>query len=138
MLVKEIMTSQVRSLEPDLSVQDAAANLRDWNVGSAPVRQGGEIIGMLTDRDICCRAVAERLDPAKTKVRDIMSKDVAYCFDDQDCSDAASIMEGKHIRRLAVRNREEAMVGMLSVDDLARCSHDLAGEVLEAATGQAR
>lgn len=133
MLVKEIMTPKVRSVEPGLSLQDAAAKMRDWNVGSIPVRQSEKMIGIVTDRDICCRAIAEGLDPATSTVQDIMSKDVTYCFDDQDCSDAAHIMEGKHIRRLAVLDRDESMVGVLSVDDLARCSHDLAGTVLEAA-----
>lgn len=134
MLVKEIMTSEVWSFGPGLSLQEAAAKMRDWNVGSVPVRQSGDIVGMITDRDICCRAIAEGLDPAKTKVQDIMSKDVSYCFDDQECAVAAHIMEDKQIRRLAVHNRDGSMVGMLSVDDIARCSHHLAGEVLDEAT----
>ncbi len=133
MLVKEIMTPKVESVEPGLSLQDTAGKMRDKNIGSLPVWEDGQMIGMITDRDICCRAVADGRDPTTTTVRDIMSKDVTYCFDDQDCADAAHLMEDKHIRRMAVMDREKAMVGFISVDDLARCSHDLAGEVLEAA-----
>lgn len=135
MLVKEVMTSKMRSVTPDLSVQECARMMRDLEIGSLPVSKDGQLIGMITDRDICCRAVADGRDLAKTKAAEIMSKDVSWCFDDQDCADAAHLMEDKHIRRLTVLNREKAPVGLLSVDDLARCSHDLAGEVLEAASG---
>jgi predicted transcriptional regulator len=138
MLVKEIMSPKAESIEPGLSLQETATKMRDLNIGSLPVWEDGEIIGMITDRDICCRGVADDRDPVTTTVRDIMSRDVAYCFDDQECDDAAHMMEDKHIRRLAVLNREKAMVGFLSVDDLARCSHDLAGVVLEAAVAPAR
>ncbi len=134
MLVKEIMTNKVQWVEPGLSLKETAWKMRDMNIGSMPVWEDGKIIGMITDRDICCRAVADGRDPAETKVRDVMSKDATYCFADQDCADAAHLMEDKQIRRLAVLDREQAMVGFLSVDDLARCSHDLAGGVLEAAT----
>lgn len=132
MLVKEVMTAKVQSVAPDLSIQECARKMRDLNIGSLPVSEKGRVIGMITDRDICCRAVADGRDPTKAKAADIMSKDITWCFDDQDCADAAHLMEDKHIRRLAVLNRDKAPVGFLSVDDLARCSHDLAGSVLEA------
>lgn len=134
MLVKEVMTAKVESVEPGLSLRETAGKMRDMNIGSMPVWENGKMIGMITDRDICCRAVAEGRDMAATKVREIMSKDVTTCFDDQDCNEAADVMGDKHIRRLAVLNRDKAMVGFLSVGDLARCSHDLAGGVLESAS----
>jgi CBS domain-containing protein len=132
MRVKDIMTPKVELVSPDVTIQEAAKIMRDENIGSLPVGENDRLIGMVTDRDITCRAVAEGSDPAKTKIRDIVSKKITYCFDDQDVADAARLMEGKHIRRLAVLNREKRMVGFLSVDDITRCSHDLAGEVLEA------
>ena len=135
MLVKEIMSKKVEWVHPDLSIQECAQKMRDLNVGTLPVQQDGQLIGVLTDRDICCRAVAEECDMEATTAREIMSKEITSCFDDQECSDAARLMEDKHIRRLAVLDKEKHMIGMLSVDDLARCSHDLAGEVLEAAAG---
>ncbi len=133
MLIKEIMTTTIESVGPDLSVREAARRMRDLNIGSLPVLANGQLIGMITDRDICCRAVSEGRDPAATKIQEIMSKDIAYCFNDQDVADAAHLMEDKRIRRLVILNRDKTMAGFLSVDDLARWSHDLAGEVLEAA-----
>ena len=137
MLVKEVMTSKVQSVSPDLPLQDCARQMRDLNIGSLPVSENGKLIGMITDRDICCRAVADGRDLKSTKAADIMSKDVSWCFDDQDCTEAAHLMEDKHIRRLAVLNQDKAPVGFLSIDDLARCSRNLAGEVLEAAAAPA-
>lgn len=132
MLVQKIMTAKVESVSPELSVQETARKMREMSIGSMPVLENGELIGMITDRDICCRVVGEGRDAASTKVREIMSTDISYCFNDQNASDAAQLMEDKHIRRLAVLNRDKTVAGFLSVDDLARHSHELAGEVLEA------
>jgi CBS domain-containing protein len=87
---------------------------------------------VVTDRDICCRAIGAGKDPANTPVRAIMTGVMTSCFEDQDCKEAARLMKDKGVRRLTVMDRKQAMVGVLSVDDLARCSHDLAGDVLEA------
>lgn len=133
MQVKEIMTSKMESTSPDLSIQGAARRMRDLQIGSLPVWENGKLIGIVTDRDICCRAIADDLDPSKTTVREIMTHEVAFCFGDDDIANAAHLMEGKHLRRLAVLNHDKTMAGFLSVDDLARYSHQLAGEVLEAA-----
>lgn len=133
MLVKEIMTAGMESAGPTLTLREAARKMRDLCIGSLPVWENGKLAGIITDRDICCRAVADGLDPETAQVRDIMSRDVAYCFGDDDVANAAHLMEDKHIRRLAVLNRDWTMAGFLSVDDLARYSHHLAGEVIEAA-----
>jgi CBS domain-containing protein len=101
-------------------------------VGALPVWQDGQPVGVITDRDICCRAIGAGKDPTKTPVRAIMTGVMTSCFEDQDCKDAARLMKEKGVRRLTVVDRKQAMVGVLSVDDLARCSHDLAGDVLEA------
>ncbi len=131
MLVREFMTARTESVKPDTSLRDAATRMRDRNVGSLLVVENGLARGLITDRDICCRAIAEGRDPAKTNVREIMSKDVTHCFIDDDISEAAHHMESRHIRRLLVLNRDRSMAGFLSVDDLARASHRLAGEVIE-------
>jgi CBS domain-containing protein len=102
MQVKDIMTPKVELVGPELTIQEAAKIMRDGNIGSLPVGEDDRLIGMVTDRDITCRAVADGSDPAKTKIRDIVSKKITYCFDDQDVADAAHLMEEKHIRRLAV------------------------------------
>jgi CBS domain-containing protein len=132
MKVREAMTPKAEWVSPDLTLQEIAKKMRDKNIGALPVGEHDRLIGMVTDRDVCCRAVAEGRDPAKTTVREVMSKKISFCFDDQDLADAAHMMEEKQIRRLAVLNRDKRIVGMLSLDDFA--SHGeraLAGEVLE-------
>lgn len=131
MLVKEIMTQKLESILPTTSLREAAQKMRELNLGSLPVTEEGELIGMITDRDICCRGVADGFDQERTKVREIMSHDVRFCFSDDNVSDAVRQMEEHHIRRLAVLNRDKTMAGFLSVDDLAHYSSQLAGEVLD-------
>jgi CBS domain-containing protein len=133
MQVKEVMSDRVEFVGPETTLQECARRMRDLNVGSMPVMQNGKLWGMITDRDICCRIVAEGRDPSKARARDVMAKNVAYCLDDQECEDAAHLMEDRHIRRLAVLDRRHSLVGILSVDNLAHASRDLAGEVLIAA-----
>ena len=132
MKIDAIMTTKIESVGPELTLQEVARKMRDLNIGSLPVMKMGKLVGIITDRDICCRAVGSGLDSKTTKVQDIMSRDISCCYDDQDLDEAAQLMEAKHIRRLAVLKRDNSIAGFLSVDDLARGSHNLAGEVLEA------
>ncbi len=134
MLVKEIMTPKIESITPGLSLKEAAQKMRDLHIGSLAVWEDGGLVGIITDRDICCRAIANGLDPLRTTVRAIMTQQVAFCFGDDEIASAAHMMESRQLRRLAVLDHNKAMVGFLSVHDLARYSHHLAGEVLEAAT----
>ena len=131
MLVREIMRSKLESILPSASLRDAAQKMRDLNLGSLPVAEDGKLLGMITDRDICCRGVADGFDPATTNVREIMSRDISFCFSDDSVTDAVRQMESRHIRRLAVLNHDKTVAGFLSVDDLAHYSRQLAGEVLE-------
>lgn len=133
MRVREIMSKKVTWIGPDTSLQAAAKKMRDLDVGCLPVGKNDKLVGMITDRDIACRAVARGRDPAKTMIARVMSKGITYCFDDQDIKDAAHLMEKKQIHRLPVLNREKRMVGILSVGDLAlHASNRLTGEVVEA------
>lgn len=131
MLVNELMTSNVESVTPNISIKAAACKMRDMDIGTLAVIDKGQLCGIITDSDICCRCISEDLDPSTTTVKEIMSTNITSCFSDQNIIDAAQIMEDSQIRRIAVMNRDETMAGLLSVDDLARGSHDLAGEVLE-------
>jgi len=134
MKVHEIMTTQVESVSPTTSLRRAAQKMSDLNIGSLPIIDDGQLLGIITDRDISCHAIAMGHDPNSTEVQKVMTRDVNTCFDDQDITDAARLMSRQHIRRLAVLNHDNKVTGFLSVDDLARCSHDLAGTVLESAT----
>ena len=131
MLVKEVMSTHLETIAPTTTIQECARKMDRSGIGVLPVWENGRPVGVVTDRDICCRVVGTGKDPAKTSARDIMSKDATCCFEDQDCAEAARLMKDKGVRRLTVLDRKRAMVGVFSVDDLARCSHDLAGDVLE-------
>jgi CBS domain-containing protein len=99
--------------------------MSDLNVGSLPVCGYTERLeGMITDRDIVREVVVPNVNPAKTHVGDVMTPEVAYCFDDQDVVDAARLMEEKQIRRLVVLNRNKRLVGIVSIGDLALKSDD--------------
>lgn len=131
MLVKKIMTRKLESILPTASLREAAQKMRDLKLGSLPVAEDGILIGMITDRDICCRGVADGFDPVTTAVSEVMSRDIWFCFGDDNVTDAVQQMEEHHIRRLAVLNLDKTMAGFLSVDDIARYSRELAGEVLD-------
>jgi CBS domain-containing protein len=132
MLVKEAMTPTVEWIGPETSLMQAAKIMRDSDIGALPVGDDDRLIGMVTDRDIACRGVAGDLDPANTPVRQVMTKQIVWCFDDLDVKSAASLMEEHGVRRLPVVNRNKRMVGILSLDDLARrVSHALSGEVMD-------
>lgn len=119
MRVKEIMSKKVTWIGPDTSLRAAAKKMRDLDIGCLPVGENDRLVGMVTDRDIACRAVAIGRDPTKTTIGKVMSKGIVYCFDDQDVKDAAHLMEEKQIHRLPVLNRAKRMVGIVSVGDLA-------------------
>jgi len=131
MLVREIMNDTLESILPSASLREAALKMRDLNLGSLPVAEDGKLVGMITDRDICCRGVADGFDPATTAVREIMSREVTFCFSDDTVTHAARQMGTLHIRRLPVLNHDKSIAGFLSVDDVAHYSRQLAGEVLD-------
>lgn len=134
MKVQEIMTTHVESIAPSMNLRGAARKMKELGIGALPIMDDGKVLGIITDRDIACFAVAMGHDPNSTPVEKVMTKEVISCTADQDISDAATIMEKKHIRRLLVLNSDNSLAGFLSVDDLVRGSHELAGAVLEAAT----
>jgi CBS domain-containing protein len=134
MQLKDIMTADPLVLSPETALREAAQNMRDLDSGVMPVGERDRLVGMLTDRDITVRATAEGKDPNSTPVRDVMTSDVVYCFEDEEVEAAARKMEENQIRRLIVLNRDKRLVGIASLGDLAvyAPSDRLAGEVTEA------
>ena len=132
MLVRDVMTPGVECVDPDETIQNAARRMRDRDIGPLPVCDNDRLTGVLTDRDIAIRAVAEGHDPTACRVRDVMTPGVKYCYDDQSVEEAEQIMENEQIRRLVVLNRKKRLVGILSLGDLALRTYDLeqVGEVL--------
>ena len=133
MQLKEIMTPSVEVISPEASVREAAEKMRHLDIGPLPVCDGDRLVGMLTDRDITVRAVADGRDPVTTLVHEVMTQDIVYGFDDQDVQDATRLMEQYQIRRLPVLNRNKRLVGIVSLGDLAvhPRNQPLASEVLE-------
>jgi CBS domain-containing protein len=136
MQIREIMTQGAEVVYLDDMAQEAAAKMRELDVGALPVCDGDEIQGVVTDRDMAIRLVAEGRDPARTRVSDIMTPGVSYCFDDQSVEEAVMLMEAQQIRRLPILNRDKQLVGMLSLGDLALRTEgtedeDLADEALK-------
>ncbi|MGH7963538.1 MAG: CBS domain-containing protein [Candidatus Binatia bacterium] len=133
MQLSEVMTPRVEVIPSEATLKDAAQKMKTLDIGPVPVREGDRLVGMLTDRDITVRAVAEGRDPTTTKVREAMTPDVVYCFEDQDVKEAAKLMEEKQLRRLLVLDRDKRLVGIVSLGDLAVSSGDtkLTGETLK-------
>jgi CBS domain-containing protein len=133
MQLKDVMTPEVEVIAPEASIYEAAEKMSHLDIGPLPVCDGERLVGMLTDRDITVRAVAAGRDPRMTPVRDIMTPDVVYGFEDQDVEDAARLMEQYQIRRLPVLTRSKQLVGMVALGDLAvhAGTRAVAAEVLE-------
>lgn len=140
MQVRDVMTRGVECIAPEATLQKAAQRMRELNVGALPICENDRLAGMVTDRDITLRATAEGRDPRTTTVREVMTPDITYCFEDQDVREAARIMEEQQIRRLPVMNRDKRMVGIVSLGDLAvRTDNErLTGETLEGVSEPSR
>jgi CBS domain-containing protein len=118
MKVSEIMSRDVHIASPDQSIREAARAMYELDAGSLPVGENDRLVGMVTDRDIAIRGVAEGKGP-DTRVRDVMSSDVKYCFEDEDTEHVAHNMGDQQIRRVPVLNRNKRLIGILSLGDLA-------------------
>jgi CBS domain-containing protein len=119
--VRDVMTPQVRTIQPESRLQDVARIMRDEDIGAIPVMQGDRLLGMITDRDIVIRALAEGQDSIMQRtVGDVMTPDVQCCFDDQNVGDVLKEMGDQQLRRLPVMDKERRLVGIVSLGDLSR------------------
>jgi CBS domain-containing protein len=118
-LLREVMTTEVITLLPSATVQDAAHYMKMLNVGSIPICERDQLVGMLTDRDIVVRVIAERHNPDTQQIQDVMTSQVDYCYEDQDVEEAAQVMQDRQIRRLPIIDRNNHLVGIVSLGDLA-------------------
>lgn len=134
MQVREMMTREVRTVQSTASVRDAARAMAEGDIGALPVEDGDRLAGMITDRDIAVRAIAAGKGP-DTSVRDVMSPEVLYCFEDDEVDDISENLADMQVRRLPVVNRDKRLVGILSLADLANKGDALStGEALEGIT----
>jgi CBS domain-containing protein len=133
MKVKDIMTPNVEYTDPSTTIKEAAQKMKSRDFGALPIGENDRLVGMLTDRDITVRSVAEGKDPEKTTVREAMSEHITYIYDDQDLTELADLMKKEQIRRVVVLNRDKRMVGIASLGDLTVDGENvgLGGEVLK-------
>jgi len=119
MKISECMTPDVRLTDPEMSLREAAQTMAECDAGVLPVGENDRLVGMLTDRDIAIRGVARGLGP-DAKVREAMTHEVRWCFEDEDSDEVLATMADEQIRRLPVLNREKRLVGIISLGDLAK------------------
>ena len=128
MKVGEIMTRDVRLASPGQKLREVAAEMEKNDIGVMPVSENDRLVGMVTDRDIAVRGISHGLGP-EAPVRDVMSGEVRYCFEDEDIDDLAQNMADEQIRRLPVLNHDKRLVGIISLGDLALTQEGHAGEL---------
>jgi len=121
MKVSDVMTRNVEFVQPNDSLQVAAQKMRDRDIGFLPLKEGDELVGVVTDRDIAVRAIASGINPKSILGREIATSPVVYCFEDQDVEEAARLMRENQIRRLVVLDRKNNQpAGVVSLGDLSR------------------
>ena len=133
MKVRDIMSSPVEMIAPDAMITEAADKMKSYDVGVLPVEKDGDVVGMITDRDIVVRAIADKLDPRRTPVSKAMTFDAVCCSEDTEMEEAVRIMEDKKIHRLVILDGNDSASGILSIGDIAQKMKDehLLYEVLE-------
>jgi CBS domain-containing protein len=133
MKLKQIMTTSIATIHPNDTLQTAAQIMRDRDIGFLPVYENNELLGVLSDRDIVIRAVAEGLSPTTMLTKLLVTSPVISCFEDQSIDDVAQLMHENQVRRLVVLDRKtKQLVGVVSLGDLAtHVGEKLSGEVLQ-------
>jgi CBS domain-containing protein len=134
MRVSEAMTREVRIATPGQSIRDVAKIMAEIDAGAMPVGENDRLIGMITDRDIAIRAVAQGKGP-DTPVREVMSSEqVLYCYEDEELDHVAKNMGSERVRRLPVVNRDKRLVGIVSLGDLAQSEKKAATKAVSGVT----
>ncbi len=129
MRINEIMTRNVRTIRPDQNIREAAAIMAQIDTGALLVNDQDRLVGMLTDRDIAIRAVAEGRG-ADTPVQQVMTPNIYYCFEDEDVQHVAENMADIQVRRLPVLNREKRLVGVVSLGNITAANSQSANSVV--------
>jgi CBS domain-containing protein len=133
MKLSHIMTGGIETIPPQATLAEAAKKMASQDIGSLPVcAERRRVVGIITDRDITVRAVARGMDPNRTRVEEVMTRDVLSCSSDADVEDACQLMEQRQVRRLLVTDGNDTPVGIVSLGDIALCLRESqAGEVLK-------
>ena len=129
MKIRDVMSRDVRLVSPDQTIQEAAHLMEEIDAGALPAGENDRLVGMITDRDIAIRAVACGHGP-DTRVREVMTQEIHYCFEDEDIEDVAEKMSELKVRRLPVLDRNKRLVGIVSLGDIAAQHDEIAGEAI--------
>lgn len=133
MNITTVMHKGTKWIDPEMSVAQIAALMKEQDIGALPVGENDRLIGMVTDRDLALRALGSGKDPTRLTARDVMTKGIIYCRTDQPLEDAIHLMEEKQVRRLPVIDENKRMVGMLALGDISHhVSRELCGELIHA------
>lgn len=131
--VRDAMHQGAEWCAPDTPLIEIAQLMRDNDIGSIPIGESDRLVGMVTDRDIVCRGLANGSACDSLTARDVMSEGIIYCRADEDVEDAIHLMENKQVRRLPVVDENKRLVGMLSLGDVSHgSSRELTGELAAA------
>ena len=132
MQLREIMTHEVEVIHPDATLEAASQKMIASNISALPVYDGQQLVGILTERDLIGRATAKTRDPQTTTVREVMTTDLLSCFEDQESTEALRLMQERQIRHLAVLSRDQRLIGIISLRDVAKLQHEeeLAGSAI--------
>lgn len=129
MQVRDAMHAGVTWVGPETSINELARKMRDEDIGAIPVGENDRLIGMVTDRDMVVRAIAQGKD-SQTPIREVMTESIKYCFDDEDVEDVARNMAELGVRRLPVVNRDKRLVGFVALSNIAQGGNSSSKETL--------
>ena len=135
MQIKDVMTPQCEWIAPEVTLEEAAKIMQDKDIGFIPVGENDKLIGAVTDRDIVTRALAKGAS-GSTQVRDVMTPQIKYCYDDQAVDSVCQNLSDIKVRRLPVVNRDKRLVGVVSLGNLSQAQAEQSGEALQAITKQ--
>ena len=129
--IAEIMTRTLEVVPPELSVREVAARMRERNIGAFPVCEKGILRGMVTDRDLALRVLAEGRDPETTRVQDIMSTEIASCAPEDRIDDVLPVVADRQVRRIPVIAADGRLIGLVTIGKIAESDCEASGEALK-------
>jgi len=130
MRVRDIMSTDVKCLTPETGIKEVAIHMKTLDVGFIPICENDRLVGAITDRDIVLRAIAEGREISTCTARDIMTKDVFWCYEDDSVKDVAKKMREKDVRRMLILNHDKKLVGVVSLGDLSKVEEKVSGQTL--------
>lgn len=139
MKIKDIMTKEVKFIEPTVTLKEAANIMREKNIGALPVGENDQLTGVITDRDIAIRAIANGSDPKTTTVKQAMTPKCLYCFEEDSIEETGRNMSENQVRRLPVLNKDKRLVGIVALADIIlKGSKQTAAEALQGISQRAK